>query len=171
MKQHGFCLYFDFMGYLNWSLYLFFVLWVFVKMPVWRHKRFFFLCQCFLLSFRGLLRLAQMWNVSVGPTWYTSSLFAGSLKCHLWLPLGWQWMSNLKVVLPVNAQVVLKTTNVDGVYDEDPWHNPSARLLENLTYHEMTSKDLSVMDMTAITLCQENNVPGMSHNLHLDCSL
>ncbi|KAL9377711.1 hypothetical protein Peur_029046 [Populus x canadensis] len=38
-------------------------------------------------------------------------------------------------------------------------HNPSARLLENLTYHEMTSKDLSVMDVTAITLCQENNIP------------
>ncbi|KAG6768574.1 hypothetical protein POTOM_027496 [Populus tomentosa] len=69
-------------------------------------------------------------------------------------------MSNLKVVRPFNAQVVLKTTNVDGVYDDDPRHNPSARLLENLTYHKMTSKDFSVMDMTAITLCQENNVPG-----------
>ncbi|KAG6767452.1 hypothetical protein POTOM_028657 [Populus tomentosa] len=76
-------------------------------------------------------------------------------------------MSNLKVVLPVNAQVVLKTTNVDGVYDDDPRHNPSARLLENLAYHEMTSKDLSVMDMTAITLCQENNVPGRK-GWHID---
>jgi uridylate kinase len=65
----------------------------------------------------------------------------------------------------------LKATNVDGVSDDDPRHNPSACLLENPTYHEMTSKDLSVMDVTAITLCRENNIPGMSDNLHLDCSL
>lgn len=62
---------------------------------------------------------------------------------------------------PVNAEVVLKATNVDGVYDDDPKSNPNARLLDTLTYHEVTSKDLSVMDMTAITLCQENNIPGM----------
>lgn len=61
---------------------------------------------------------------------------------------------------PVNAEVVLKATNVDGVYDDDPRRNPNARLLDTLTYHEVTSKDLSVMDMTAITLCQENNIPG-----------
>lgn len=60
----------------------------------------------------------------------------------------------------VNAEVVLKATNVDGVYDDDPRCNPNARLLDTLTYHEVTSKDLSVMDMTAITLCQENNIPG-----------
>lgn len=54
----------------------------------------------------------------------------------------------------------MKATNVDGVYDEDPRINPDARLLDTLTYHEVTSKDLSVMDMTAITLCQENNIPG-----------
>ena len=57
---------------------------------------------------------------------------------------------------------MLKATNVDGVYDDDPRCNPNARLLEDLTYQEVTSKDLSVMDMTAITLCQENNIPGMS---------
>ncbi|KAF2284379.1 hypothetical protein GH714_021290 [Hevea brasiliensis] len=60
----------------------------------------------------------------------------------------------------INAEVVLKATNVDGVYDDDPRCNPNARLLETLTYHEVTSKDLSVMDMTAITLCQENNIPA-----------
>lgn len=65
---------------------------------------------------------------------------------------------------PVNAEVVLKATNVDGVYDDDPRHNPNAHLLDTLTYDEVTSKDLSVMDMTAITLCQENNIPGMSIN-------
>ena len=57
--------------------------------------------------------------------------------------------------------MVLKATNVDGVYDEDPKINPNARLLDNLSYHDVTTKDLSVMDMTAITLCQENNIPGM----------
>jgi uridylate kinase len=56
---------------------------------------------------------------------------------------------------------VLKATNVDGVYDEDPRRNPNARLLDTLTYADVTSKDLSVMDMTAITLCEENNIPGM----------
>jgi hypothetical protein len=56
---------------------------------------------------------------------------------------------------------VLKATNVDGVYDADPKHNPNASLLETVSYHEVTSRDLSVMDMTAITLCQENNIPGM----------
>ncbi|KAE8728248.1 Uridylate kinase [Hibiscus syriacus] len=60
----------------------------------------------------------------------------------------------------INAEVVLKATNVDGVYDDDPRRNPNARLHDTLTYHEVTSKDLSVMDMTAITLCQENNIPG-----------
>ena len=61
----------------------------------------------------------------------------------------------------VNAEVVLKATNVDGVFDDDPKRNPNARLHESLTYQEVTSKDLSVMDMTAITLCQENNIPGL----------
>ncbi|KAK4585494.1 hypothetical protein RGQ29_022949 [Quercus rubra] len=65
----------------------------------------------------------------------------------------------------INAEVVLKATNVDGVYDDDPKNNPNARLLDTLTYHEVTSKDLSVMDMTAITLCQENNIPVVVFNL------
>lgn len=63
--------------------------------------------------------------------------------------------------------MVLKATNVDGVYDEDPRCNPNARLLDTLTYQEVTSKDLSVMDMTAITLCQENKIPGMFRKLHI----
>ncbi|KAL0717401.1 hypothetical protein Bca4012_066723 [Brassica carinata] len=65
----------------------------------------------------------------------------------------------------INAEVVLKATNVDGVFDDDPKRNPNARLHESLTYHEVTSKDLSVMDMTAITLCQENNIPVVVFNL------
>ncbi|PON72491.1 Uridylate kinase, bacteria [Parasponia andersonii] len=66
----------------------------------------------------------------------------------------------------INAEVVLKATNVDGVYDEDPRRNSNARLLDTLTYQEVTSKELSVMDMTAITLCQENNIPVVVFNLN-----
>ena len=60
----------------------------------------------------------------------------------------------------VNAEVVLKATNVDGVYEEDPRSNPDAQLLHTVSYQEVITRDLSVMDMTAITLCQENNIPG-----------
>ncbi|XP_047264298.1 uridylate kinase isoform X1 [Capsicum annuum] len=66
----------------------------------------------------------------------------------------------------VNAEVVLKATNVDGVYDDNPKHNPDARLQDNLTYHDVISKELSVMDLTAITLCQENNIPVVVFNLN-----
>ncbi|KAK9096394.1 hypothetical protein Sjap_021891 [Stephania japonica] len=65
----------------------------------------------------------------------------------------------------INAEVVLKATNVDGVYDDDPRQNPNARFHDSLSYHDVTSKDLSVMDMTAITLCQENNIPVVVFNL------
>ncbi|KAG9444388.1 hypothetical protein H6P81_015728 [Aristolochia fimbriata] len=65
----------------------------------------------------------------------------------------------------INAEVMLKATNVDGVFDDDPRHNPSARLLNTLSYHDVTSKDLSVMDKTAVTLCQENNIPVVVFNL------
>lgn len=66
----------------------------------------------------------------------------------------------------INAEVVLKATNVDGVFDDDPKQNPNARLLDTLTYHDVTTKELSVMDKTAITLCQENNIPVVVFNLN-----
>lgn len=66
----------------------------------------------------------------------------------------------------INAEVVLKATNVDGVYDDDPKRNPNARQLESLTYQDVISKELSVMDLTAITLCQENNIPVVVFNLN-----
>ncbi|XP_078447391.1 amino acid kinase family protein [Wolffia australiana] len=65
----------------------------------------------------------------------------------------------------INAEVVLKATNVDGVYDDDPRSNPNALLLNTVSYQEVISRDLSVMDMTAITLCQENNIPVVVFNL------
>ncbi|KAL2940023.1 Uridylate kinase [Bienertia sinuspersici] len=66
----------------------------------------------------------------------------------------------------INAEVVLKATNVDGVYDKDPRRNPDAHLLDTLSYQDVTSKELSVMDLTAITLCQENNIPVVVFNLN-----
>ncbi|XP_058179401.1 uridylate kinase PUMPKIN, chloroplastic-like [Rhododendron vialii] len=66
----------------------------------------------------------------------------------------------------INAEVMLKATNVDGVYDDNPRHNPNVSLLDCLTYQDVLSRDLSVMDMTAITLCQENNIPVVVFNLN-----
>ncbi|XP_008784129.2 uridylate kinase [Phoenix dactylifera] len=66
----------------------------------------------------------------------------------------------------INAQVMLKATNVDGVYDDDPKLNPNAHILDTLSYHDVTTKDLSVMDMTAVTLCQENKIPVVVFNLN-----
>lgn len=63
---------------------------------------------------------------------------------------------------PVGAEVVLKATNVDGVYDSDPKKNKKAVLLEHVSYREVAIKGLSVMDITAITLCQENRIPGIN---------
>ena len=59
----------------------------------------------------------------------------------------------------IEAEIVLKSTRVDGVYDDDPEKNTTAKLYEKLTYKEVLDKKLSVMDLTAITLCEENNMP------------
>ncbi|KAG0553474.1 hypothetical protein M758_12G014700 [Ceratodon purpureus] len=65
----------------------------------------------------------------------------------------------------IGAEVVLKATNVDGVYDSDPKKNKDATLLEHVSYREVAIKGLSVMDITAITLCQENCIPGIASHL------
>lgn len=62
--------------------------------------------------------------------------------------------------------MVLKGTNVDGVYDSDPRSNPEARLLSDLSLREVTVQDLRVMDITAVTLCAENKIPGETLRLH-----
>ena len=55
---------------------------------------------------------------------------------------------------------------VDGVYDSDPRRNPDAQLYENLTYETVQRLGLGVMDQTAITLCQENDIPVVVFNLN-----
>ncbi len=59
----------------------------------------------------------------------------------------------------IEAQVVIKATKVDGVYDSDPKKNPNARRYETLSFKEALAQHLDVMDMTAFTLCMENNLP------------
>jgi uridylate kinase len=61
--------------------------------------------------------------------------------------------------LEIKADAVLKATNVDGVYDKDPRHYPDARRFSALDYSFCIENKLGVMDMTAFTLCEENNLP------------
>ena len=61
--------------------------------------------------------------------------------------------------IEVDADVVLKATKVDGVYSADPMLNPDAELYAHLTYDEVLDKQLGVMDLTAICLCREHNMP------------
>ena len=67
--------------------------------------------------------------------------------------------------IEVHAEVILKATKVDGIYDADPMLHPSARLLRKLTYLQVLEKGLRVMDTAAITLCMENNLPIIVFNL------
>lgn len=61
--------------------------------------------------------------------------------------------------IEINAAVILKGTRVDGIYTADPEKDPTATRYHRLTFSEVISKGLGVMDMTAFTLCQENNLP------------
>jgi uridylate kinase len=67
--------------------------------------------------------------------------------------------------MEIGAEVILKATKVDGIYDSDPRTNPSAVLFRSLTYREVLEKDLRVMDTTAVTLCMENKMPIAVFNL------
>lgn len=61
--------------------------------------------------------------------------------------------------IEVEADVVLKGTRVDGVYTADPEKDPEATRIDQLSFDEVISQGYNIMDMTAFTLCQENNVP------------
>ncbi len=61
--------------------------------------------------------------------------------------------------IEIGAKVILKGTRVDGIYTADPEKDPTATRFETLSFQEVISKNLKVMDMTAFTLCQENNLP------------
>ena len=59
----------------------------------------------------------------------------------------------------ISADVILKGTRVDGIYTADPEKDPTATRYETISFAEVIGKNLNVMDMTAFTLCQENNLP------------
>lgn len=61
--------------------------------------------------------------------------------------------------LEIHAEVVLKATNVDGVYTSDPNKDPDAVKFEEITFMEAINRNLGIMDLTAFTLCMENNLP------------
>jgi uridylate kinase len=66
----------------------------------------------------------------------------------------------------IEADVIIKGTRVDGVYDSDPERNPSALKFSEISYLDVLRKDLKVMDMTAITLCRENKLPILVFNMN-----
>lgn len=67
--------------------------------------------------------------------------------------------------MEIRAEVILKATKVDGVYDSDPSKNKDACLFERLTYFDVLEKGLKVMDTTAISLCMDNRLPIVVFNL------
>ncbi|MDG2172969.1 MAG: UMP kinase [Flavobacteriaceae bacterium] len=71
----------------------------------------------------------------------------------------------------IEADVILKGTKVDGIYNCDPIKNPKAIKYENITFNEAISKGLKIMDTTAFTLSQENNLPIIVFNINLKDNL
>ncbi|MBO7125651.1 MAG: UMP kinase, partial [Bacteroidales bacterium] len=65
----------------------------------------------------------------------------------------------------IGADVLLKGTRVDGVYDSDPEKNPNAKKFDEITFTEAYSKGLKIMDLTAFTMCKENNLPIIVFNV------
>lgn len=66
----------------------------------------------------------------------------------------------------IGAEILLKATKVDGIYDSDPVTNPEAVRYSDVGYTEVLSKNLGVMDATAISLCRENNLPILVFSLN-----
>jgi uridylate kinase len=66
----------------------------------------------------------------------------------------------------INAQIIMKATKVDGIYDSDPMQNPNAKRFARLSHLEVLQKNLKVMDSTAISLCKDNNLPIMVFNMY-----
>ena len=67
--------------------------------------------------------------------------------------------------MEINAEVIMKATKVDGIYDKDPKKHKDAELYDELTYMDVLKQGLKVMDATAITLCMDNKLPIITFNL------
>ncbi len=73
--------------------------------------------------------------------------------------------------IEIEADVVLKGTRVDGVYSDDPEKNPNAERYSKISFQEAYEKNLNIMDMTAFTLCQENNLPIIVFDMNKEGNL
>ncbi len=71
----------------------------------------------------------------------------------------------------IEADVIIKGTRVDGVYDADPEKHPDAFRFQEISYLDVLKRDLRVMDLTAITLCRENNLPIIVFNINVPGNL
>ncbi len=67
--------------------------------------------------------------------------------------------------IEINAEILLKATKVNGIYDSDPVTNPNAKRYARLTFDKVLNDRLNVMDATAIVMCRENNLPLQVFNL------
>lgn len=73
--------------------------------------------------------------------------------------------------IELEADAILKGTRVDGIYTEDPEKNPNAQKYDEITFDECYEKGLNVMDMTAFTLCKENDLPIIVFNMNKEGNL
>lgn len=71
----------------------------------------------------------------------------------------------------IEANVIIKGTRVDGVFDSDPEKNPNALRFETISYLDVLKKNLRVMDLTAVSLCQENKLPMVVFNMDVPDNL
>jgi uridylate kinase len=68
--------------------------------------------------------------------------------------------------IELNADLLLKATNVDGIYSEDPQKNPQAKIYHNLNYQDVLTKELAVMDLAAFCLCRDHKMKLRVFNMH-----
>ncbi|MHB8640604.1 MAG: amino acid kinase family protein, partial [Candidatus Acidiferrales bacterium] len=73
--------------------------------------------------------------------------------------------------MEIKAQVIMKATRVDGVYDADPEKVKGARMFDKISYLDVIQKGLSVMDSTAISLCMDNKMPILVFNMNVPGNL
>ncbi len=71
----------------------------------------------------------------------------------------------------IEADVIIKGTRVDGVFDSDPEENPNAIKFDSISYLDILKKNLRIMDLTAVSLCQENELPMVVFNMNLEDNL
>ncbi len=73
--------------------------------------------------------------------------------------------------IEIGADIMIKGTKVNGVFDADPVNNPAAQRYERVTYDQVFAKNLGVMDATAIVMCRDNHIPLQVFNLNNDGDL